>query len=86
MQSIIDNPRAALGAGLMLTTALLLGWLVTAGADGLALLGFLVRLLTAVVRDMDPPHPDLAPRRKRVIAALSCEPHRACLRRSAEAY
>ena len=28
----------------MLTTALLLGWLVTAGADGLALLGFLVRL------------------------------------------
>ena len=45
MQSIIDNPRAALGAGLVLTTLLLLGWLVTAGADGLALLGFLVRLV-----------------------------------------
>jgi len=44
MQSIIDNPRAALGAGLVLTTLLLLGWLVTAGADSLALLGFLVRL------------------------------------------
>ena len=45
MQSIIDNPRAALGAGLVLTTLLLLCWLVTAGADGLALLGFLVRLV-----------------------------------------
>ncbi len=45
MQSIIDNPRSALGAGLVLTTLLLLCWLVTAGADGLALLGFLVRLV-----------------------------------------
>jgi uncharacterized membrane protein len=45
MQSIIDNPRAALGAGLVVTAVLLLCWLVAAGADGLALLGFLVRLV-----------------------------------------
>jgi uncharacterized membrane protein len=45
MQSIIDNPRAPLGAGLVLTAALLLGWLVAAGADGIALVTFLVRLL-----------------------------------------
>ena len=35
MQSIIDNPRAALGAGLVLTAAILLVWLIAAGADGL---------------------------------------------------
>ena len=45
MQSIIDNPRAALGAGIVLTAVMLLGWLVVAGADGFALLGFLVRLV-----------------------------------------
>ena len=45
MQSIIDNPRAALGAGLVLTAVMLLGWLVVAGADGFALLGLLVRLV-----------------------------------------
>ena len=46
MQSIIDNPRAALGAGLVLTAAAAprVG-LIAAGADGLALLGFLVRLV-----------------------------------------
>jgi uncharacterized membrane protein len=45
MRSIIDNPRAALGAGLVLTAAMLIGWLVVAGADGFALLGLLVRLV-----------------------------------------
>jgi uncharacterized membrane protein len=45
MQSIIDNPRAALGASLALAAVMLLGWLIAAGADGLALLGFLVRLV-----------------------------------------
>jgi uncharacterized membrane protein len=45
MQSIIDNPRAALGVGLVLTAVMLLGWLAVAGADGFALVGFLVRLV-----------------------------------------
>src|SRR6185503_19682449 len=45
MQSIIDNPRAALGAGLAITAVLLIGWLIVAGADGLGLLSFLVRLV-----------------------------------------
>jgi uncharacterized membrane protein len=45
MQSIIDNPRAALGAGLAVTAAILLAWLIAAGADALALVGFLVRLV-----------------------------------------
>jgi uncharacterized membrane protein len=45
MQSIIDNPRAALGVGLLLTAAMLLGLLAVAGADGFSLLGFLLRLV-----------------------------------------
>ena len=45
MQSIIDNPRAALGAGLAIAAVLLIGWLIVAGADGLGLLSFLVRLV-----------------------------------------
>jgi uncharacterized membrane protein len=45
MQSIIDNPRAALGTGLAITAAILLAWLIAAGADALALVGFLVRLV-----------------------------------------
>ena len=45
MRSIIDNPRAALGAGLALTVVVLLAWLIVAGADGLGLFSFLVRLL-----------------------------------------
>jgi uncharacterized membrane protein len=45
MQRIIDTPRAALTAGLALAAAILLGWLVFAGADGLALTLLLVRLL-----------------------------------------
>jgi uncharacterized membrane protein len=45
MRSIIDNPRAALGAGLALTAVVLLAWLIVAGADGLGLFSFLVRLL-----------------------------------------
>ena len=52
MQPIIDNPRAALGAGLAFTAALLLAWLIAAGVDGLGLLSFLVRLvhvLTAMI-------------------------------------
>ena len=48
MQSIIDNPRAALGAGLVITAAMLLAWLIAAGADALALVGFLVRLVHVV--------------------------------------
>jgi len=45
MQSIIDNPRAALGAGLVLTAVVLIAWLIAAGADGFGLLGFLVRMV-----------------------------------------
>ncbi len=45
MQSIIDNPRAALGAGVVLTVVMLLGWLVVAGAESFSLLGFLLRLV-----------------------------------------
>ena len=45
MRSIIDNPRVALGAGLALTAVVLLAWLIVAGADGLGLFSFLVRLL-----------------------------------------
>jgi len=48
MQSIIDNPRAALGAGLVLTAVMLLAWLIAAGVDGLGLLTFLVRLVHVV--------------------------------------
>jgi uncharacterized membrane protein len=45
MRSIIDNPRAALGAGLVLAGVMLLIWLIAAGADGFALTGFLLRLV-----------------------------------------
>jgi uncharacterized membrane protein len=45
MRSIIDNPRTALGASVVLAAAMLLAWLIAAGADGFALLGFLVRLV-----------------------------------------
>jgi uncharacterized membrane protein len=45
MQSIIDNPRAALCAGLVLTAVVLIAWLIAAGADGFGLLGFLVRMV-----------------------------------------
>ena len=45
MQSIIDNPRAALSAGLALTAAAAARLAIAAGADGLGLLAFLVRLV-----------------------------------------
>ena len=45
MQSIIDNPRAALVAGLVLTGVVLLVWIVASGVDGLSLLSFLIRLV-----------------------------------------
>jgi len=45
MQSIIDNPRAALVAGLVLTGVVLLVWIVATGVDGLSLLSFLIRLV-----------------------------------------
>lgn len=45
MQPIIANPRASLGAGLAIAAAVLVVWLVAAGADALGLLSFLVRLL-----------------------------------------
>jgi len=45
MQPIIANPRASLWAGLALAAAVLLFWLVTAGADTLGLFSFLIRLL-----------------------------------------
>jgi uncharacterized membrane protein len=48
MRSIIDNPRAALGASLGLTALILLVWLAAAGADGLGLFTFLVRLAHVV--------------------------------------
>jgi uncharacterized membrane protein len=48
MQSIIDNPRAALGAGLVLTAVMFLAWLIAAGSDVLGLLSFLVRLVHVV--------------------------------------
>jgi len=44
MRSIIDNPRATLGVGACLAAAVLIIWLIAAGADGLALTTFLVRL------------------------------------------
>ena len=34
MQSIIDNPRAALTAGVVLAVLVLLAWLIVAGVDG----------------------------------------------------
>jgi len=42
---MIDNPRAALGAGVALTVIILIAWLVAAGADTHGLLSFLVRLV-----------------------------------------
>jgi uncharacterized membrane protein len=48
MPSIIDNPRASLGVGVALSVLILLVWLLAAGADGLALAAFLVRLLHVV--------------------------------------
>jgi len=45
MQSLIDSPRATLGVGAALSAAILLVWLIVAGADGLALAAFLVRLV-----------------------------------------
>jgi len=45
MQPIIANPRASLWAGLALAAAVLLIWLMTAGADTLGLFSFLIRLL-----------------------------------------
>jgi len=44
MPSIIDNPRATLGVGASFAAAVLIIWLIAAGADGLALTAFLVRL------------------------------------------
>ncbi|HSR80369.1 MAG TPA: hypothetical protein VLL28_06260 [Hyphomicrobiaceae bacterium] len=44
MQSIIDSPRATLGVGAAIAAAVLVVWLIVAGADGLALTAFLVRL------------------------------------------
>jgi uncharacterized membrane protein len=45
MQPIIDNPRSALVAGVVLTALMLLVWLVAAGADGLGLVTFLIRVV-----------------------------------------
>jgi uncharacterized membrane protein len=45
MQSIIDSPRAALAVGAAIAAAVLVVWLVAAGADGLALTAYLVRLV-----------------------------------------
>jgi uncharacterized membrane protein len=45
MQPIIDNPRTALGAGIVLTAVMLLVWLVAAGADALGLATFLIRVV-----------------------------------------
>lgn len=44
MQSIIDSPRATLAVGAAIAAAILVIWLIAAGADGLALTAFLVRL------------------------------------------
>jgi uncharacterized membrane protein len=45
MQPIIANPRASLWAGLAIAAAVLVVWLVTAGADAFGVFSFLVRLL-----------------------------------------
>jgi uncharacterized membrane protein len=45
MQPIIANPRASLGAGLAIAAAVLLVWLVAAGADAFGVFSFLIRLL-----------------------------------------
>jgi len=48
MPSILDNPRTSLGVGVALCALILIAWLLAAGADGLALAAFLVRLLHVV--------------------------------------
>jgi uncharacterized membrane protein len=48
MLSILASPRASLLAGLALAALVLVVWLIAAGADGLGLLSFLVRLLHVV--------------------------------------
>jgi uncharacterized membrane protein len=45
MQPIIANPRASLWAGVGLAAAVLVAWLLTAGADAFGFFSFLVRLL-----------------------------------------
>ena len=45
MQSIINSPRAALTAGLVLAAVVLLCWVIVAGTDAFGLVVFLVRLL-----------------------------------------
>jgi len=45
VEPIIANPRACLGTGLVVAAAVLVIWLVTAGADGFGLVSFLVRFL-----------------------------------------
>jgi uncharacterized membrane protein len=45
MQSIFDNPRASLGAGIVIAGAILLVWILAVGVDGVGLLSFLVRML-----------------------------------------
>ncbi|HEY7085281.1 MAG TPA: hypothetical protein VH519_10745 [Hyphomicrobiaceae bacterium] len=44
MQSISDSPRATLAVSAAIAAAILVIWLIVAGADGLALTAFLVRL------------------------------------------
>jgi uncharacterized membrane protein len=45
MQSIIDSPWRSLGAGLAVAAAVLIGWLIAAGADAFGFASFLIRLL-----------------------------------------
>ena len=45
MQSIIDSPRATLAVGAAIAAAVLVVWLIAAGADGLALTAYLMRLV-----------------------------------------
>ena len=45
MQAITENPWASLATGLAIAVLALVLWLTTAGADALALIGFLVRFL-----------------------------------------
>jgi uncharacterized membrane protein len=45
MQPIVANPRASLWTGLAIAAAVLVIWLVTAGADAMGVFSFLIRLL-----------------------------------------
>jgi uncharacterized membrane protein len=45
MRSIIDNPRAALGAGVGLTVFILIAWMIGDGGDALGLISFLIRVV-----------------------------------------